>query len=58
MADTMNSQMKHRITIRLTDHQLQMVDLLQKKILPELSRSEILRTMIEVLYANANKVVP
>ena len=45
--------MTHRITIRLTDRQIKMVDLLQKKVLPDLSKSEILRTILESIYANA-----
>ena len=45
--------LKQRITIRLTDQQMQMVDLLQKKVLPDLNKSEILRTILESIYANA-----
>lgn len=42
-----------RITIRMTDDQSEMLDLLQKKVLPDYSRSEILRTILETIYVNA-----
>ena len=43
----------NRLTIRMTDAQSKMLDMLQKKVLPEYSRSEILRTILETIYANA-----
>ena len=48
-----NTLKKRRITFRLTDQQIQMFDLLQAKVLPEYNKSEILRTILESIYANA-----
>jgi len=53
MADKMKNKLTNRITIRLTDHQMGMFKLLQKTVLPDSNKSQILRTIMETLYANA-----
>ena len=49
----MKNKLTNRITIRLTDHQMGMFKLLQKTVLRDSNKSQILRTILETLYANA-----
>ena len=49
----MGNQLKNRITIRLTDQQMEMFKLIQKNVLPNHNKSQILRTILETLYTKA-----
>lgn len=49
----MENKLDNRITVRMTNKQIQMVEYLEQKVLPNFSKSEILRTILETLYANA-----
>ena len=49
----MENKLTNRITVRLTDHQIEMINLLQKNVLPNSNKSQILRTFLETLYTNA-----
>lgn len=46
----MEKHLTHRITFRLTDDHLTMLDVLQKNVLSEQNHSEIMRAFIEILY--------
>jgi len=50
----MENQLKNRrVTFRLTDHQWAICEFLQTDIFPDHNKSQILRTILETLYAKA-----
>ncbi len=49
----MENTLNQKISFRLTNRQIQMFDLLQKKVLPNYSKSEIIRILLETIYTKA-----
>ncbi|MFC2126477.1 hypothetical protein ACFLU5_16935 [Bacteroidota bacterium] len=51
----MEDTLKNRITIRLTDKQLAILEQLKSKAMPAYSRSEIVRILLEKIHARLEK---
>ena len=49
------NKMEKRITIRLTDEQLKILDEIKAKVVPYQNRSEIVRTILEIIHAKIVK---
>ena len=49
----MENKLTERITIRLSYDQSKMLDMLKDKVLQDMNRSEIMRIILEAIYAKA-----
>lgn len=57
MEQTDNQSMKKRITVRLADRQLKMLDDIRNKALPTHNRSEIVRVILDVIQSRLDNVI-